>query len=330
MTRAGFLLLLLLAWPESLFAQGASIDPPVVGRPVDFSNVVGKFAIQTNAEPTAVQVEEPITLRITITGDGPEQYQPRREHLRLFPAWEDDFYVQEIREEHTVDRAKKTWLFVYRLRPKHTKIDVIDGIKLVFYNPDKPGKFKFETRRAEPIRIVVKPKPVAPIEVPLSAAPDSYYRWSEGPDLLFRKLPPVSLSAMPVAWLLAAPPLVFLLGVWARRRYYPDDDLRRHRQRSLAAKRAVANLRVGAEPAWEVLGRYLRERFDFSVDEPTPTDVAAFLKRRGFAKDLCGQGVAFFRARDAFVYASGSISPRLNEDAARLIHALEADPCARG
>jgi len=313
---------LLIAWPAQ--------DPPVAGRPVDFSNVVGQYTLQVTAEPTEVHVEEPITLRILITGKGPEQSQPKREHLRLFPAWDDDFYVQEIREEHTVDRAKMTWLFVYRLRPKHAKIDVIDDIKLVFYNPDKPGKFKYETRRAEPIAIVVKPRPEAKIDVPLPlSAPDSFYRWTDGPGLLSRTPPSPNLSVIHLAWFLAVPPLVCLLGVWARRRYFPDDVVRLQRQRSIAAKRALAQLQAGPDPAWIVLGRYLRERFDLAVDDPTPADVAAFLRRRGFAKQVCAACLAYFHARDAVVYASASIPPHLSEEAARLIRALEADPCAR-
>ena len=180
MTRNQIGLLLLLAWPVPLLAQRGPIDPPVVGRPVDFSNVGGKYAIQATAEPTEVHVEEPITLRIVITGEGPEEYQPRRAYLRLFPAWDDDFYVQEVPEEHQANPDKKRWLFVYRLRPKHTKIDVIDGIKLVFYNPDKPGKVKFETSRAEPIAIVVKSRPEWSPEVLPPSVPDSFYHWSDG------------------------------------------------------------------------------------------------------------------------------------------------------
>jgi hypothetical protein len=330
MRRACRWLLLLLAWPAPLFAQGPSFDPPVAGRPVDFSNVVGRYAIEVTAGPTEVQVEDPITLRIVITGDGPEQYQPNREHLRLLPAWDDDFYVQEARDEHKADRDKKTWLFVYRLRPKHTKIDVIDGIKLVFYNPDKPGKFKYETRRAEPIAIVVKPKPGAPIDVPLSAAPDSFYHWPEGADMLSHTPPPFAPSGVQMAWFLAVPPLAYLLGAWARRRCFPDDVRRRQRQRSLAAKRALAQLQAATDPTWIVVERYLHERLDLAVDEPTPADVTAFLRRRGFAKNVCRACLVFFRARDAVVYASGPVPPQLSEDAARLIHALEADPCARG
>ena len=79
-----------------------------------------------------------------------------------------------------------------------------------------------------------------------------------------------------------------------------------------------------------MLRRYLRERFDLAVDEPTPADVAAFLKRRGFAKDLCGQVQTFLHVCDAIIYASSPNPAQLSDDAVRLIRALEADPCARG
>ena len=50
-------------------AQPAPVDPPRTNVPADFSNIVGKFdRPQVEAMPTEVVVEQPITLRITITG----------------------------------------------------------------------------------------------------------------------------------------------------------------------------------------------------------------------------------------------------------------------
>ena len=51
--------------------------PPLTGRPAQFSDIVGSYTIAVTAAPTKVPVEEPITLRITIHGTGPSQYQPR-------------------------------------------------------------------------------------------------------------------------------------------------------------------------------------------------------------------------------------------------------------
>ena len=63
-----------------LSGQPAPIDPPLVNRPDAFSNVVGKYNLRVTAAPTDVRVEEPILLRVTITGDGAAKYEP---HLTL-------------------------------------------------------------------------------------------------------------------------------------------------------------------------------------------------------------------------------------------------------
>ena len=324
--------LVLLLWPCFALAQRAPIDPPVAGRPPGFSNIVGNYTLKVTAEPTEVRVEEPITLRVYITGVGPERYEPKRENLRLFPAWEDDFYEQDTREEDAVMRDKKTWLFVYRLRPKHTKIDAIDGIKQVYYNPEKPGKNKYGMLFADRNPIVVKPIPDTPppIELP-PAEPDSFYRCAEIGSVLTEPAAPIPLSDAQLAYILAATPLACLVGAMAWRRYRPDEGGRQQRQRSRAANLALAQLQAGTDTAWSAIRLYLQERFAFPVSDPTPADVAAFLKRRGFAKDLCTQCGAFFQACDAVRFTTGA-SPQatqLTDEAARLIHALEGDPCAR-
>src|SRR5215212_4913274 len=84
-------------------AQSPSIDPPLTGRPPDFSNIVGKYELHASASPVEVEVEQPIMLHIQISGEGPAKYEPRREHLRLFPeSWDRDFYVEEMRDDQRV------------------------------------------------------------------------------------------------------------------------------------------------------------------------------------------------------------------------------------
>src|SRR5262249_33303280 len=99
MVASTFFLLLLSA---RTFAQPASIDPPIVGRPENFSNIVGKYMITANAEPRETVVEQPITLTIKITGTGPAQYEPKRKYLHVLPDWEDDFYVENVPDEDRI------------------------------------------------------------------------------------------------------------------------------------------------------------------------------------------------------------------------------------
>lgn len=80
---------------------------------------------------------------------------------------------------------------------------------------------------------------------------------------------------------------------------------------------------------WTLVGRYLHERYDFAVADATPAEVAQFLERRGFAMTVCEMARAFFASSDAVRFAESGARPELSDQAARLIRAMEADPCAR-
>jgi hypothetical protein len=113
--------------------------------------------------------------------------------------------------------------------------------------------------------------------------------------------------------------------------FWPDGSRNKNRLRNEAARHALAALHGGRESPWSVVCRYLRERLDFPAVEPTPREVARFLKRRGFALERCAQSEAFLQACDAVQFTGGSAvaAKSLAEEAATLIESLEADPCVR-
>lgn len=314
-------LLTLLA--TAALAQPAAIDPPLIGRPDRFSNIVGNYDLQVSAEPTEVCVEEAITLRIRITGSGPAKYEPDRKHLQILPNWDDDFFVQEMPAEPRADRAKNTWLFVYRLKPKHTKVSAIDDIRLVYYDP----KQKFITIEADPIKITVKPKPAnLNVDTPL-AAPESLFECAPSWEVLARPVFPIEVQAEDFVFLIVGPALAFLFFLFwdnRNRRYYAS------RRCQEAARHALAALGHGSEWPWSIVCRYLRDRFDFTGQDASPREVARFLKRRGFALERCARSEAFLQACDALQFAGQPADVKaLAGQAMLLIEALEADPCVR-
>jgi hypothetical protein len=332
MARSLGVLGLLLLDASIAFAQPLVIDP--AHRPPAFSNIVGKYDIKVSAEPADVQVEQSITLRIQITGVGPEKYEPNRKHLNLFPeAWKNDFYVQPMQDQDEVNRDKRTWTFVYRLKPKHVKIDAIDDIELVYYDPEVRDKKKYVTKYAPAIKITVKPRPDKSGETPVEviAAPASFYEQA-GSTRVLAGSTALALSTTQLALFLMLPPLACLVGALAWRRCFPDEARRARQHRDSSAARALGLLQAADVSAWDVVLRYLRERLDFTAQEATPAEAATFLKRRGFAKSLSEQARAFFHACDAARFRVGVAVDQapLADGAVRLIEALEADPCARG
>lgn len=331
MTRFALTVGFLVAWSSPVRAQD---DPPIANRPVDFSEIVGTYQKpKMSAAPTEVHVEEPIHLQIAITGDGPEKFEPNRKHLQriFFDTWKDDFYVQELRDEHHVDRAKKTWVFAYRLKPKHARIDVIQGFKLVYYNPRIGGENKYVAQYARNIDIKVKPKPdqSATYQVELPAAPESFYVQTPGSEVLAPTGAFQAHAAVLVVSLVA--PLICLVAGVLWRRCYPDAPSRARMHRRGAAQRALAELSSPSAEARDVVCRYLLERFALTVADPTPSETYALLKRRGIAMTICAQARSFLQACDAAQYAVATTSTveSLRSVAAHLIKAVEADPCVR-
>lgn len=354
--KVTFLALAFLGCASSAFGQGRPllgkrVPPPIAGRPTHFSFIEGKYTLDVRAAPTNVHVEDPIRLEIRLRGAGPKEGEPDRKYIRnLFPeSWSRDFHVQEMRDEHTVNREEKTWLFVYRLKPKHANVRAIDDVKLVYYDAAFGAK-GYITIPSERIALTVQPKPDTPPDVPLDvpAAPESFYA-SSGKDVLAAPPTWTAPGFLEIGLFLGITPAFCVFGAIAYRRLWPDEPSVARHFRASAAQRAHACLRQG-EAAWRVVQRYLSERLDFAAVDATPDEVAAFLRRLGFALTLCEEARGLLRMCDVLRYSVDSspwdttpivsqLGPttrlesyptsRLAEDAARLIDALETDPCMR-
>jgi hypothetical protein len=329
MARMSFAVIFALTLGSALQAQPAPIDPPVAGRPVDFSNIVGRYEVKASAAPTIVPVEKSILLKIEIIGQGPAKYEPTRSSLKLIPAsWENDFYIHDMPNEDRVMRDQNTWLFVYRLKPKNAMVKAIPLITLHYYDPTQPEKNRFQREYAGPIPLTVTPKlePDSTI-VTVDAVPESFYARA-GRDEVLGLTPRYELDVNRcIAWLVF-PPLFGWFTIWLYGRVRPDRKELTRRHQKGAAKRALARLAT-ASP-WNVVASYLQERLDFPALDAAPKEVADFLTRRGFARSLCRQSQAFFEACDSARFTDSFGAMRcLSQEAARLIDALEADPCVR-
>src|SRR5882724_10473277 len=138
-----------------LLTQTAASEPPLTNRPANFSRVVGQFHIESRAEPTTVEVEKPVLLKVRITGEGEKGFLPQRKFLKIFPDhFADQFFVEDLPELDRLAPAEKTWEFVYRLRPKGTTVEYIPSLKLAYYHP---GRKAYKAAFADAISLTVKP-----------------------------------------------------------------------------------------------------------------------------------------------------------------------------
>jgi hypothetical protein len=335
MVRAGLILAFLAAAGS---AQQPDGDVPAV-TPAGFSQIVGRYQISVSAAPTEVRVEEPIVLTVRIAGTGPEQYRPQRKNLRVFPEnFDNDFYVEDAADRDQYSAADKAWDFVYRIRPKRLDVSRIPELRLCYYDPQTK---KFPVSYSDEIPIKVTPRPdvtAGQLDLKVVQAPARFYQLRPAEEVVRDDSlwPPPSTEGL--AALLALPPALCL--VWYRlwRRLYPDAAERRHRQRSRAARLALAYLEKQAPDVPRTRAAavdYLRQRFELSATEPTPHEVAFFLKRLGVAKKLAAEWSSYLEECDRLRYAPTADGERVSPDqpklaveAMRLIHALEADPCA--
>jgi hypothetical protein len=309
------------------------VDPPVQGRPENFSWVVGSYDdLIASATPTELSVADPLVLKVTVTGSGPPRYHPKRELLKLFPAdFDKDFFVKPLPERDRALPEEKTWEFFYELRPKHEGVQKVPLLQLAYY----PGYgARYQTLIAPAIPLTVKPQAqvAPPTDVQTLQSADGFYALATGPQVLRRA--GTGQVPMPVlAAALLAP--LFACGIWFvfwRRRSRRAARAAR-RRRSQAAERTLRGLR-GLGPAdgskvSELLASYLRQRLDLPAAEPTPREAAGHLRRLGVSAALARQATDLLYACDLarFAPTPSAEAEDLAGGAERLILALEAEPC---
>jgi hypothetical protein len=304
-------------------------NPPIVGRPEDFSGMVGAYKIAIEAQPTVLHVEEPITLIVTITGTGPDEHQPERAALRLFPdSMKDDFYIEPLPEKDRRLDKENAWEFAYRLKPRRESVSAIPALKLVYYHP---GRGKFLTTYAGRVELKVMPRPQAvPPEAVIDAvtAPPSFFQLApvEAPQR-WRLDQPVILAVL----LLTPPLLAIAWRLWTRGNGVRVEQQRRS-QAARHALHALANT-CDAARASSIVNDYLRQRLDVPMAEPAPNEVERILSRAGVSKPLRRRVVEFSQACAALRFSGSTTAihegPDLSREARQLIQALEAESCLR-
>lgn len=290
------LLLAFLTVPGPRTLAG-DVSPPLAGQPADFSQVVGSYTLEATATPSEVGVGEAVRLTVRIRGRGPAAYQPRRPHLRLFPASVTrDFYLRPLPAEDRSEPAEHIWEFVYELRPKHAQVQKIPSLHLIYYDPVYRC-YQTSYSRALPLRVrtSASEQPAALLAVPLPAAP-TLYDLAVGPSVLRRESPPA--ASFPIHgtrdWFLLVlgvmlPPLV---AVVLARRHLPLS--RRASARGglrPAARQLLAALEVQAEAEQlaPLLAEYLRRCWELPAGRFTPRETARWLRRRGVSAEQARQ-----------------------------------------
>lgn len=303
-----------LEFPGSLLRSGAVLQsdpvtlvvkPPPNPAPAEFSGAVGKLSITATVEPSEVAVNEPVTLRVTMQGEGnietlPDPALPDLAAWRAFPKTTSTVSAQ-VQDGVLVGNK----VFEQLLVPTAPGDYLIPGISYSYFNPESET---YETTTSEPVSVLVldggdqEPIPAVPgVERETVEQIDS--------DIRFIKPAPSSLSSASAPltenlfyWTIWLLPLFVIIADW---RWQRRQQIRAANpalvRRSRAAKSARSRLararqqdQKPAEVVGAILSDYLSDKLDtpvagltqsalaelligLSIDEPTVNSVCDLL-----------------------------------------------------
>ena len=276
------------------------LDLPARGRPPGFSGLVGKYSIAADAAPTEVNVGDPITVTLKISGP---RYLGNVDlpALGSQPVLARHFKIPSERSPGTVKGRAK--VFTQTLRARHADVDRIPPIELSYFDLES-GRY----RRA------------ATDEIPLTvnAARIVTARDAEGfaePGTVQTELETLEggiahnyedFDALenpaygPTAWL-ASP-------------RNADPELRRAREAFKKLTRSLEGIgNASAEDAeadavlLEALRQYLGDRLGLSAGALTFTDAEKELSSRGVSTEAMAEWKRLFERCEAGRYAGGAL-----------------------
>ena len=316
---------------------------PTTGRPAGFSGLVGKYKIAAEATPSEMNVGDPITLTVKISGP------PYLGNVRLPPLATQsnlnrDFKIPQERAPGTLKSGGM--VFTQTIRARHSEIDRIPPIELTYFDPAS-GQYQRAGTEAIPITVasakIVTARDAEGIAI--SGSVQTELESLEGGIAAnYEDFDALQVQAWgPVAWLHSAawasliflPPLTYagLLAfvVFSRRRDSdPAQRLARQAFRALSKDLKAIDVKgmdtVPSVDAAEqdaallqALRQYLGNRVGLAPGALTFADVEQRLTERGVDRGLIQILNNLFERCEAGRYAGGTLGGQTGTETARQI-----------
>lgn len=333
-----------LTVPGDLFDRGhvlqtkpVSLDvlPLPPGAPAGFQGAVGRFTIEAQVDTTETTVNEAVTLRVTLSGQGNVASLPD-------PEWTEGSEWRAFDSQATSD----SWLEGDTLFGSRTYerllVPTVAGellLPAIEYSYFVPETETYDTVATDPVSVRVAPgadpgaaaAPLSSDADPASVAPTMR---SIKPATAPAKGASTQLTQRPEYWLLWCLPPLLLVGQWAlqRQRRAREGDVvaRRSRQAAAKARRQLRQADQDPAQAHVVAGRivvdYIADKLDRPVGGWTQTRVADLLLERGVDTDLVERVQACLALGEMGAYApapDGSECREVLAETQRLIDDLE-------
>ncbi len=319
---------------------------PTEGRPDSFRDAIGDFTVKADYSTLELMVGEPITLTITIKGEGnfdrisPPEI-PEWDNWRVYPP-----KISFEAEDATGFTGRKS--FEYILIPQSEEITEIPAIAYATFNP-ADGEYRTMQLEARPVEVKPSDKPVDSTPITFSVGAGNDEETEQVPEKILPLKPgPGQLVPVgsvfwkePLFWLCNALGLVVLgaLALWNRRRRRLETDSRLARRHAGSRK-----VRQALQAAQEASGQGQAEDFlrnaRFAIQESlchlsrkpleantlVTSDCLAIMKDNNLADDLVIRIEKLLYAADAAQFAGARFdTPQLedlNKDLASAITEL--------
>jgi hypothetical protein len=123
---------------------------PTAGRPAHFSGLVGRYAIEAEAAPTDMNVGDPVTFTLRVSGPT-YLANVALPSLQQQTSLARDFRIPQDRAPGVVRGGAK--VFTQTIRATHPGVTQIPPVEFSYFNPDSGA---YETAETDPIPITVK------------------------------------------------------------------------------------------------------------------------------------------------------------------------------
>ncbi len=309
--------------------------PP--NAPANFSGAVGNLSLTAEVDSTQGKVNDPITLKVTLKGEGNIENMPD-------PAWPDIPGWRSFESKATTNTELKNGKLsgqrVYErlLVPGVPGNTTIPAITYAYFDPDTKT---YRVLSTNPIAVSVAP---AEDELPVPTLPGNNKETVQrvATDIRHIKtVPPVlksaraPLTAQPIYWLMWSLPLLALAGstIWQRRQAHLQNNigLARSLRAGKKAKRALAQARkYGNDPystAGQVLTTYLSDKFNQPIGGMTRPALTDLLKQHDLSAELVKRVQNCLTESDLGRFSPTASNPhhgeRLLQEVEKLIDSLE-------
>jgi hypothetical protein len=312
---------------------------PAEGRPATFTGAVGKTTIEVEANPSMVNVGQPIDVRIHIRGEGLLSAIASPDLSRV-PGMEDGFKIsQDLVEVTSADEEGRS--FTQTLRARSAEVREIPSLSLDYFDPETG---RYAAARSAPVPLDVRSVDEATggdmertggrevsRKTDVKSLTEGIAELHTGLDSLEDQSASASFRGLSLLPWIAPPVLYFglflLLG--RRRRLLSDTALaRRKGARRGAVERldAARAATVGAERCDLVargLCSYIGDRTNTPAAGLTADEAARRLEERGFDAALVDRVRDLLQECDLGRFAAAGGSDGLLEKAGELLRDLE-------